>query len=142
MASSLDSLMNNLVKGGQKLMGFENYSEEQYELLVRKEIYPYEYMLSWDKFAESQLPPKKVFYSNLNISNVSKDDYEHAQRVWSAFSICNLRKHHNLYLKADIILLVNVFEAFRDTCLEHYRLDPAHFYTSPGSMPKRRWKLN
>ena len=77
MASSLDSLMNNLVRGGQKLIGFEDYSESQYELLVRKGIYPYEYMSSWNKFAESQLPPKKAFYINLNMSNISDDDYSH-----------------------------------------------------------------
>ena len=132
MASSLDSLTNNLVCGGRKLAGFENYSEEQYELLVRKGVYPYEYMSSLDKFAENQLPPQKAFYSNLNMSNINNDDYEHAQKVWNAFSIHNLGEYHDLYLKTDVILLANVFEAFRDTCLEHYKLNPAHFYTSPG----------
>ena len=89
MASSLDSLTNNLVHAGQKLFGFEgpqgpasgDYSELQYSLLTRKGIYLYEYVSSWHKFEESQLPPIKSFYSNLNMSNISKDDYEHAQRV-------------------------------------------------------------
>ena len=58
MVSSLDSLTNNLVKDGRKLFGFEDYSEEQYKLLTRKGVYPYEYMTSWDKFEETQLPPK------------------------------------------------------------------------------------
>ena len=66
------------------------------------------------------------------MTNVSKDDYEHALRVWKEFGIHNLGDYHNLYLQTDVILLANVFEAFRDTCLEHYKLDPAHFYTSPG----------
>ena len=132
MASSLNLLMNNLVKGGRKLFGFEDYSEQQYNLLTRKGIYPYEYMSSWDKFEESQLPPIESFYSNLNMTNVSKDDYQHAQSVWSEFKIINLGDYHDLYLQTDVILLANVFEAFRDTCLEHYKLDPAHFYTSPG----------
>ena len=132
MASSLDSLTSNLVRGGRKLIGFEEYIDKQYNLLTRKGIYPYEYMSSWNKFKESQLPPIEAFYSNLNMSNVSENDYEHAQRVWKEFRIRNLGEYHNLYLKTDVILLANVFEAFRDTCLEHYSLDPAHFYTSPG----------
>ena len=66
------------------------------------------------------------------MSNTSNKDYQHTQKVWSAFSIHDLGEYHDLYLKTDVILLANVFEAFRDTCLEHYGLDPAHFYTSPG----------
>ena len=58
--------------------------------------------------------------------------YEHAQRVWKGFDMKNLGEYHDLYLKTDVILLSNVFEAFRNTCLQHYKLDPAHFYTSPG----------
>ena len=132
MASSLDSLTNNLIKGGRKLAGFEDYSELQYDLLTRKGIYPYEYVSSWDKFRESQLPPIESFYSNLNMTNVSDDDCQHVQRVWNKFKINNLGEYHDLYLHTDVILLANMFEAFRDTCLEHYKLNPAHFYTSPG----------
>ena len=72
MASRLDLLPSNLVCRGRKLIGLEDYSELQYDLLTRKGIYPYEYMSSWDKFEESQLPPIEAFYSNLNMSNVSK----------------------------------------------------------------------
>ena len=132
MASSLDSLTNNLVKGGQKLSGFEDYSKEQYELLIRKGVYPYEYITSWDKFKETQLPLKESFYSKLNMSDIGDEYYEHAQRVWKGFDMKNLGEYHDLYLKTHIILLSNVFEAFRNTCLQHYKLDPAHFYTSPG----------
>ena len=54
MATSLDSLTKILVgSAGQRLAGFEEYSESQYELLTRKRIYPYEYMTSWDKFEET-----------------------------------------------------------------------------------------
>ena len=114
------------------MIGFESYSESQYELLIRKGVYPYEYMSSWDTFAETQLPPKEAFYSNLNMSNISNEDYQHAQHVWDAFIIHNLGEYHSLYLHTNVILLANMFEAFRDTYLERYKLDPAHFYTSSG----------
>ena len=65
MASSLDSLTNNLVGDGQNLTGFDDYSSEQYELLIRNGVYSYEYMSSWNKFNEVELPPKEVFYGNL-----------------------------------------------------------------------------
>ena len=89
MSSSLDSLPRNLVKGGEKLFEFENYSELQYELLTRVRVYPYEYMSSWDKFKES-LSPIEAFYSKLNMSKITEDNYQHAQRVWKEFGIRNL----------------------------------------------------
>ena len=98
MASSSDSLTNNLARGSRKLFGFEDYSESQHDLLTRKGIYPFEYMSSWDRFEESQLPPVESFYSNLNMTNVSEDNYEHVQRVWKEFGIRNLGDYHNLYL--------------------------------------------
>ena len=135
MSSSLDSLNKNLVKtkrgqipsGSKKLFGFEDYSDLQYDLLTRKGVYPYDYINSWD-----QLPSMNAFYSNLNISLISEEDYQHAQLVWEEFGICDLGDYHDLYLRTDVVLLANVFEAIRDTCLRHYSLDPVHFYTSPG----------
>ena len=132
MASSLDSMTSNLVKGGQKLNGFEDYSKDQSALIVGRGVYPYKYMTSWDKFTETQLPLIEAFYSRLNMSGISDEDYEHAQKVWSEFDMKNLGEYHNLYLHTNVILLANVSEAFRDTCLEHYKLDLAHFYASPG----------
>ena len=85
MSSSLDSLVNNLARGGHKFWGFENYNCNQRELLIRKGIYPYEYIDSWDKFEEMSLPSIEKFYSNLNMSGVSDGDYEHACSVWREF---------------------------------------------------------
>ena len=132
MSSSLDSLVNNLARGGGKFFGFVEYSENQYKLLIRKGIYPYEYMTDWDKFKETKLPPREAFYSKLNIAGVREEDYEHAHRVWKEFGLEDLGEYHDLYLKTDVILLANVFEEFRKVCLKNYGLDPAHFYTAPG----------
>ena len=66
------------------------------------------------------------------MSLISEEDYQHVQRVWKEFGIHNLGDYHDLHLRTDVVLLANVFEAFRDTCLKHYKLDPANFYTSPG----------
>ena len=130
MSSSLDSLVNNLSRGGGKFFGFEDYNENQYKLLIKKGIYPYEYMSNWDKFKETKLPQGKL--SKLNMAGVREEDYEHAFRVWKEFGLKHLGEYHDLYLKTDVILLANVFEEFRKVCLKNYGLDPAHFYTAPG----------
>ena len=132
MSSSLDSLVNNLAKGSHKFWGFEEYSDKQRELLIRKGIYPYEYMDSWDRFNETSLPSRDKFYSNLYMSGVGDSEYDHARKVWREFGIRNMSEYHDLYLKIDTVLLANVFESFRSVCIENYWLDPAHFYTASG----------
>ena len=99
--------------------------------MVRKGVYPYDYMDSFDKFNE-KLPSKEEFYSLLNDEHISNEDYEHAQNVWNTFSLKNMGDYHNLYLGSDVLLLADVFENFRKTCLEYYKLDPCHYFTSPG----------
>ena len=82
MSSSLDSLVNNLAKGGHQFFGFESYNDRQSKLLVRKGIYPYEYMDSWDRFKETSLSSIERFYSSLSMNGISDSDYEQAQSVW------------------------------------------------------------
>ena len=101
-------------------------------LLTRKGVYPYDYVSSLDKLSETQLPPKEEFYSKLNDEDITDDDYQHAINVWNTFGCKSIRDYHNLYLKSDVLLLADVFENFRATCLKHYKLDPVHYYTSPG----------
>ena len=64
--------------------------------------------------------------------DISNYDYEHAQKVWKEFKLKNSGEYHDLYLKTDVLLLSNVSEAFRNNCMNIYKLDLAHFYTSPG----------
>ena len=104
-----------------------SHNDEQFRLLLRKGVYPYEYMTSWNMFEETKVPPKEALHSNLNMSGISEYDYEHAQNVWKEFKLKNLGEYHDLYLKTDTLLLSNVFEAFRNECLEYHKLDPAHF---------------
>ena len=102
------------------------------KLLLQKGHYPYEYMDAWSRFEETALPLKEAFYSELKREGISDDDYAHAQAVWQAFECKNLGDFHDKYLETDVLLLADVFENFRETCLKHYKLDPAHYYTSPG----------
>ena len=133
ISNSLDFLVNNLTRGGGEFFGFQAYSNHQCGLLIRKRIYPYEYMDNWGRFFEEiSLPPVSSFYSKLNMSEVSDQDYKHACKVSRDFRIRNLGEYHDLYLQTDVILLANIFKSFRKVCLDKYGLDPAHFYTAPG----------
>ena len=99
---------------------------------MRKGVYPYDYMDSLERFKENKLPPRESFYSRLTSEHISDEDYQHAQKVWRMFEMKTLQDYHNLYNETDVLLLADVFQNFRDICMENYKLDPAHYYTAPG----------
>ena len=131
---ALDKLAANLLKAGR-----DNFKQllatypdpEQADLLLRKGVYPYDYMDSWERFEEQQLPPKEAFFNTLKDEPISDADYQHAQKVWQKFNCANIGEYHDLYLKTDVLLLADVWEGFSATCFANYQLDPAHYVSSP-----------
>ena len=89
-------------------------------------------MDSFQKFNDQQLPPKSSFYNILTDEDISDAEYKHAQQVWDVFKCQTFGDYHDLYLQSDILLSADVFENFRKTCLQYYKLDPCHYFTSPS----------
>ena len=130
MSSSLDKLVSNLPNEAFKYTNKE-FKNKKFELMTSKGVYPYDYMDSFYKFNE-QLPSKEEFYSILNNESITNEAYQHAKKVWRTFKLRNMGEYHDLYLKSDVLLLADVFENFRKTCLNYYKLDPCHYFSSPG----------
>ena len=74
---------------------------------------------------------KKAFYSELRLKNITDKDYTHAQKVFEEFKLKNLGNYYDLYVQSDALLLADVFENFKNKCIEMYELDPAHFCLHP-----------
>ena len=130
---------DGLIKKFPRIYKFCDGDLNKFALLLRKGVYPYEYMDSWERFGETSLPDKEAFYSKLNLENITDKGYEHVQKVWEVFEIKTLGEYHDLYVQSNTILHADVFENFRDKCIEIYRLDPAYFL-SPGLAWQARLK--
>ena len=111
---------------------FCNKDLHKFILLLRKGVYPYEYMDNWERFDETSLPNKESFYSNLNMENIDDIDYRHGNNMFKRFKLKNLGEYHDLYVQSDTLILADVFKNFRKTCLKVYELDLAHFLSLPG----------
>ncbi len=131
MQSSLDTLSKNLPNSEKKNLT-KKFKGDKFDLLTRKGIYPYEWMDNFYKLAETEFPAISAFHSKFNNTMISQDDYNHAKNVWEEFDCKTFADYHKLYLETDVLLLADILENFRNTCLEIYQLDPAFFYTSPG----------
>ena len=121
-----------LIKRFSNTYEFCDSDMDKFLILLRKGIYPYEYMDGWDRFNEKTLPNKESFYSNLMMEDISASDYAHANNVFKKFNINNLGEYHDLYVRSDTLLLADIFENFKMSCLENYGLDPTHFISLPG----------
>ena len=98
------------MKNFKNTYSFCNNDINKFILLLRKGVYPYEYMDSCERFNESSLPSKKEFYSNLNMEDINEIDYRHGNNVFKSLKLENLGDYHDLYVKSDTLLLAGVFE--------------------------------
>ena len=121
-----------LINKFKNTYSFCNNDINKFFLLLRKGVYRYEYMDSWERFNETSLLSKEDFYSDLNMENIDDIDYRHGNNVFKIFKLENLGDYHDLYVQSDTLLLADVFENFRDMCIKVYELDPAHFASLPG----------
>ena len=121
-----------LIKRFANIYDFCDNDLNKFILLLRKGVYPYEYMDNWERFDETSLPDKESFYSSLNMDNIDGIDYRHGNNVFKKIKLQNLGEYHDLYVQSDTLLLADVFENFRNMCIKVYELDPAHFLSLLG----------
>ena len=121
-----------LIERFANIYEFCNGDLNKFILLLRKGVYPYEYMYNWERFDETSLPDKESFYNSLNMENIDDIDYRHGNNEFKKFKLKNLGEYHDLYMQSDTLLLADVFENFRNMCIKVYELDPAHFLSLPG----------
>ena len=133
----LDAGLGDLVSGlpREKRINIREWIGDDdigFDLLTRKGVYPYSYMNSFERFEENKLPDKILFFNKLRSEDISGEDYEHAQKVWTHFKCKNMQDYTSLYLRSDVILLSDVFKSFREKTMDQDGLDPVHYYSLPG----------
>jgi len=133
LISSLDKLASYLSKDKLRIMQckFCNLSAKFRFAHTQRHFSVRVYWLCW-KLEVTCLPSRESFYRPLTNDTVSQDNYAHAVNVWQRFFIRTLGEYSDLYLKTDVLLLADIFENFRDSCIASYGLDSAYYYTLPG----------
>ena len=111
-----------LINKFSSVYNFYKSDINKFILLLRKAVYPYEYMNSWNRFNKTSLLDKKVFYSSLNMENITNIDYRHAVRVFKEFKMNNLGDYHDLYVQSDTLLLADIFTNFRNISLKTWAI--------------------
>lgn len=134
LAASIDALAKSL-NPQNDFKNLEKFFPANSDLLKRKGVFPYELIQSDDDYNIQTFPPKTAFATCLNdYKPISDNDYLFAKSVYNTFNCSNIGEYSDLYLKTDVCILADIFEKFRNECLDQalYGLDPVHYYTSPG----------
>lgn len=131
MPSSLMKLSENL-RREDLIETSKTVPNEKMGLVLRKGVFPYDYIDGLHRFNETSLPPREQFYNKLNDTEITTEDYEHALKVWNELNMKTLGEYSDFYVKLDVTLLCDVMEEFRNTCFAAYGLDPLYSYTSAG----------
>ena len=121
--------INDLTEKFPRMYKFCNSNLNRF-MLLKKGVHPYEYMDSWERFHETSLSPKKDFYSELTLQDISDKDYEHAQKAFNEYCT-DMGDYHDLYVQTHTLLLADLFEKFGEKCIDIYGLDPSYFYSAP-----------
>ena len=130
LTSSLGKPVSNLPKD-DLIYTSKVFKGKRLNLMSQKGIYPYDFMDSFEKFNQTELPTKDQFYSILNNQHITDNEYDHAKKAWKNLKSKTMGEYHDLYLGIDVLLLADVFKSFRKTSLQYYKLDPCHYFTSP-----------
>ena len=135
LSSSLEKLVESTKKEDKDafIQLKKHYpNDKQFELLLRKGVYFYDYASSFKVFQQPSLPDKQHFFNTLKDEDISAKDYNHAKAVFKEFKCKNLLEYMELYVATDTILLADVFEHFRNLAIESYGLDPLHYVSLPS----------
>lgn len=129
---SLDTLAKNLPSDLCLEIRKRFSNDVQFALMRQKGVFPYSFVDSFDKLNEETLPPREAFFDTFRGDYISAEEYARASDVWKTLQCRTLGDYSDLYLTSDVLLLADVFENFRTVCQQHYKLDPAQYFTLPG----------
>jgi len=124
LATSLDNLVKVLRRSGvYKFVNIIRHFGDDDDAYFEKGCYPYENMTDESKLDEIELPPKSAFYSRLVSKDLDDEQYEHAKQLWTKRGMTTQRDLHHFYLLLFVLLLAEVFKAFRHTMIDAHGLD-------------------
>ena len=134
LQAKLEKVAENLKLSGCRFQFMNDMVNNQHErdLLVRKGVFPYTFVTSVKQMEETtSLPPKSAFKNDLDGTDISDDDYSHAQKVWSTFGVQNLLQYALVYCKTDVRLLAEGIFNMRESIWKEFGLDLCSYLSLP-----------
>jgi hypothetical protein len=136
LSSSLDNLVEILHNSGHK---FEIADKVGLPKCLRsKGIYPYSWLTSFEKLAETSLPDMFYFHNDLTGEICTEEIYKRAQEIWNELGCKYFDDYTRNYLKSDVVMLAEVMENYRKMCMKKFELDPSRF-VSVQSLTLTNW---
>ena len=124
---SLNDLSKNL-NDENKIVTKEHFPYN-FELMKYKVCFPYEFITKENIYNE-ELPSIENFYSSLKLDNISEEDYDKTLEIYEKLNCKSIKEYLDIYLKLDICLQTDVFNAFRKCIWDKFEIDCSKYITS------------
>ena len=132
LSNSLSDLADsNKLNDFPMLRQYVKNSEEKLQLLSRKGVMCYEFLDCEKKLALTELPSKDDFFDSLTNQAITDEQYDHALKVWDVMNCKTLKDYLLVYLASDVLILTDIFQAFRSITMKNFTLDPTKFMSMP-----------
>ena len=133
MSSSLDNLIKNIPDDNKLFLKSLAADDTQFQLMNKKGYFPYEWFDSIDKLKLPITELKKEDFNNrLKLEALSDNEWDYIQQLIKDLNITTFEEYHDFYLNVDVNGLADVFENFRKTLINTYKLDPCHYVGTPS----------
>lgn len=135
LQASLDTLVKNLKSGGSdkfKVLKSEFPDPTELDLVLRKGIFPYDFITGLEKLETTHLPPATSFHNKLTKTDITPAEYQHCQNIWSTLNMTSMEEYMRLYVKTDVLLLADIMINMRESFFDHFGVDALWFFGIPG----------
>jgi hypothetical protein len=132
MPSSLENLVNNLSHDDFYYIKNHFPNQNLQNKVLRKLIFPYDFLKSKESLKYSKLPDKNEFFNQLSESHIAQDEYEFIQEIWELFGCKNLGDLLELYCLIDVLSLSDVWRKFSILTYNAYGLNINHYLSTPA----------
>ena len=124
---SLSELSKNLLDKDKIIT--KKHFPDNFELLKEKACFPYEWLTKKNIY-DKELPSIDKFYSSLKLQNITKEEYYKTLEIYKKLNCKNVKDYLEIYMKLDICLQADIFNAFRNTIWDKFEIDCSKYITS------------
>lgn len=124
-----EKILDDTILEDSKKKNLKKMFGQKFDLVKTQPVFPFSFIKDFTKLEEKFLPPRGGFFDQFQDEEISEKEYLRCEKIWKSFNCVKVSDYVKVCLVSSVLLLEDIFENFRNLCLDKYRLDPIHYLT-------------